>query len=137
MTTAHDDQQIHTHEQERDHRAAHPVPARLLKHADAAARWMRDNPKAMKMLEDYAMHAWASGAQIGIALLVERVRWVHVVERRDEEGYKINNNHRAYIARELMRRRPQLRDTFETRRAGVEWAACSLLPKPVHKEDIK
>jgi hypothetical protein len=104
-------------------------------HAARAADWMRDNPRAMKMLEDYAMHAWASGARIGIALLVERVRWVHVVERRDEEGYKINNNHRAYIARELMRRRPVLVNTFETRRAGVEWLR-GLISNPVPKEDI-
>lgn len=130
---ANDDQQLHTNEQERDHQ----TPAYMLTHAAAAARWMKDNPAVMKLLEEYALHAWAAGVKVGIALLVERVRWLGVVERRDAEGYKINNNHRAEIARELMRRRPQLINTFETRRAGVEWSAVRLLPSNVPKEDTK
>lgn len=90
-------------------------------HQAKAVRWMNANPAVMRSLEDYAMHAWAAGARVGIALLVERVRWLGIVERKDAEGYKVNNNHRAWICRELIRRRPELAQTFETRRAGNEW----------------
>lgn len=106
------DMQMHTNEQERDHRAGRYGRAM---HNIRARAWMRDNPAVMKCLEDYAMHAWSAGAHVGIALLVERVRWLGVVERRDAEGYKINNSHRAEIARELMRRRTELAGFFETR----------------------
>jgi len=84
-------------------------------HAQRAAAWMQANPMTMRAFEDYAMHAWAAGARVGIALLVERVRWLGVVERRDAAGFKINNNHRPYIARELILRRPMLADIIEVR----------------------
>ena len=89
-------------------------------HEANAAVWMQQNPLAMATFLQFARFAHSKGVKIGIALLVERVRWHGRVEHGDAEGYKINNNHRAYIARELIRQCPELRDVFELRRAGDE-----------------
>ncbi len=82
---------------------------------------MQNNPMTMYNLQDFARQAVAAGRKrIGIAFLVERVRWYGIIERRDDDGYKINNNHRAFIARELERRDPSLVGLFTKRVAGSE-----------------
>lgn len=78
----------------------------------AAEEWMRTNPFAMARFEAYAAQAVASGRKrIGIALLVERVRWYFDIENPGRV-FKIPNAHRAYIARELMRRNQALDGVF-------------------------
>lgn len=78
-----------------------------------AEEWMRANPFAMQRFESYAQAALDSGRKrIGIALLVERVRWYFDIENPGRK-FKIPNAHRAYIARELMRRNPGLAGVFQ------------------------
>lgn len=71
-------------------------------HAEAAADWMAAHPEAMAVLRDLAGRCVARRRRIGIAALVERLRWEYAIERQDGEDFKINNNHAAYIARELI-----------------------------------
>jgi hypothetical protein len=52
----------------------------------------------------------------GIAAIVEAIRYDRAVEiGEDDAGYRINNNHRAYLARELMAADPRLAGFFRTR----------------------
>lgn len=53
-------------------------------------------------------------ARYGIAALVEIARWEHLVENRGDE-FLLNNNLRAYYARAIMDREPDLAGFFETR----------------------
>ncbi len=95
-------------------------PSDMSTHAQAADEWMRNNPGVMKSLAHFAQTAKNAGrTKLGISMLIERVRWYGTVEQRDKD-YKINNNHRAYIARELMNRHHELVDFFDVRRAGDE-----------------
>jgi hypothetical protein len=51
----------------------------------------------------------------GIAAIVEAIRYDRAVEvGRDEAGFKVNNNHRALLARELMQE-PGLEGFFQVR----------------------
>jgi hypothetical protein len=86
-------------------------------HAAAAREWIDANPEAFAMFERFALELAAKGRRFGIALVTERVRW-EVAFNYDKTDWKINNSHRAYIARELIARHPKLADLIETRRAG-------------------
>lgn len=57
----------------------------------------------------------ATGKPPSICMMTEVVRAKGHIRTRSTDGYKINNNHRAIYAREIMRREPDLADTFETR----------------------
>lgn len=75
---------------------------------------MTANPMAMIMLATFAQQAKSCGRErIGIALLIERVRWFHEVEAPGRR-FKIPNAHRAYIARALMDIHPELVGMFAT-----------------------
>lgn len=51
------------------------------------------------------------GARLGIAMLFERVRWELHLQLGDDIP-KLNNNHRAFYARLLMERHPELDGMF-------------------------
>ena len=93
-------------------------------HALRAAEWIKANSMAMAMMQRYAERVLSAGKKCGIGLIVERLRWEWIVEvnHDDTEDFKINNSHRAYIVRELIRRNPALRNVFDTRRAAWEAA---------------
>ena len=75
----------------------------------------RANPRVWRLLVRYAFEALDAGVRhIGIGFLIERVRWEEEVVRRTD-GYKINNNHRSFYARRLMRKYPELRGMFSVR----------------------
>jgi hypothetical protein len=58
---------------------------------------------AMRCVERFALEKLARQQRFGIAQLVERVRWdVPIAIEKDDAGFRLNNNHRAYIARELI-----------------------------------
>lgn len=57
----------------------------------------------------------------GISALVETARYDHALEvGPDARGLKIDNNHRAFIARELMASEPMLEGFFEVRRSKAD-----------------
>lgn len=55
-------------------------------------------------------------AHLGIATLYEAARWTLIMDDRDESGIKLNNNHRAFFARLIMEKEPDLSDFFQLRR---------------------
>ena len=56
----------------------------------------------------------------GIGALYERARWEVGLRSLPGETPKLSNNHRAYYARLLMERNPDLAGMFRLKRLGVE-----------------
>ena len=72
--------------------------------------WL-DGPgkQVFPLFERFALEMLGKKRRFGIALLAERCRWECMTTwESDEDGYKINNNHRSYIARDLLRLYPEL-----------------------------
>jgi len=96
---------------------------------DKAREWMQRNPNVMDRFISFARKAKAQGVKrLGIALLVERVRWYGIVDSPDED-FKISNTHRAYIAREIMERCPDLDGFFKlSELRSVDFNSIARLP---------
>jgi hypothetical protein len=74
------------------------------------------NPQVYKGIVEIARQMKGRGVQkMGIALIFERLRWLHFIEVHSTEGFKLSNDFRAEYARLIMRREPDLADFFETR----------------------
>lgn len=57
--------------------------------------------------------------KFGIATVYEVCRWRSMIQHSpDSQPFKLNNNHRAYYARMIMERNPDLRGVFATRKLG-------------------
>jgi hypothetical protein len=87
----------------------------------AAHEWMDANPEAMAFFRSYAKELLARRRRFGIALLAERVRWEMHFATHSEDGYRINNNHKAYIARVLIAEMPGLKALIKTRCCAGEY----------------
>ena len=76
---------------------------------DLTARtWLRENPQIFPLYERFAEEIVQRGRQFSISLLTERIRWeMHMNWKPDEDGFKISNNHRAYLARYLVAKHPE------------------------------
>lgn len=84
---------------------------------DKFLQFHADHPEVYVHLERLARE-WVSWghARLGIATLFEKLRWEwHVSGLSDRDGYKLNNNYRAFYARKLMLENPDLDGLFETR----------------------
>lgn len=82
-----------------------------------AAEFHERNPQVYELLVRYAREARAAGHErVGIELLWNRMRWDFLVETSAGDDYKLNQNFKAWYARRIMEREPDLRDLFETRR---------------------
>jgi hypothetical protein len=89
---------------------------------DAAkfAEYHAENPKVYELLRRFALEARRAGrTRLSINLLFERVRWFTEVETRGDT-FKVNNTHRAWYARLLMSKEPELSGCFETRKAKAD-----------------
>jgi hypothetical protein len=83
---------------------------------DQAETFIKENPAIWSAFVRFAQEAAACGGVIGAKFIAERVRWeMRVVKRAP--GFKINNNHVAFLARELVRRHPELAELIRFRRA--------------------
>ena len=81
------------------------------------AEHRRHHPGVYHELERLAFEAVKRGrTRIGIGALFEILRWERGGIEKDDEGWKMNADLRAYYARALMQNRPELRGLFETRR---------------------
>ncbi len=60
----------------------------------------------------------ATGKKIGIATLYERLRWEYGIQGKDQHGFKLNNNYRAYYARLIMESHTDLANIFDLRKVG-------------------
>ncbi len=74
------------------------------------------NPQVYRRLEEKALDLVKQGrTRIGIAELVEDLRYDFTL-RTTGEPFKLNNSHRAFYARMLIQRRPELAAVVETRK---------------------
>jgi hypothetical protein len=82
----------------------------------------QENPIVYNYLVQFACQ-WrlrrGEEAKLGIAALFERVRWEVNIESTYGD-FKLNNNHRAYYARLMMRNNPNLQDIFRVRRQRIQ-----------------
>jgi hypothetical protein len=81
----------------------------------AARRWIKGHPRAMKLFLKFARDMVFQRRMFGIGLLTERVRWQYKIEGKRANDYKINNNHRAYIARWLIEKDKKIEPFIEFR----------------------
>lgn len=74
------------------------------------------NPQVYREIVGIAQQMRKRGVKkMGIALIFERLRWLHFIETFGEEDFKLNNNYKAEYARLIMNREPDLEGFFETR----------------------
>ncbi len=53
--------------------------------------------------------------KMGIALIFERLRWLHFIDTRGSEGFKLSNDFRSEYARLIMQQEKDLAGFFEIR----------------------
>lgn len=80
--------------------------------------WMQENPGVMALFERFALEMASKRKHFGMRLIAERVRWEVAFTYNTE--FKINDHFTPYIARELVRRHPFLRDHLEFRKTKYE-----------------
>jgi hypothetical protein len=79
------------------------------------------NPMVYKALVTLARRMKQRGiTHLGMVNLYEVMRWEWSLATSDPDGWRCNNNHRAYYARMITDREPDLRGMFETRQTRSE-----------------
>jgi hypothetical protein len=73
----------------------------------------------MALFERFALDAASRERRFGVKALAERVRWECMISR-DGNDWKINNSYVSTIARELVRRHPELLEFIEFRTSPQE-----------------
>lgn len=104
--------------------------------ASAAAfeQFILDNPHVWKLFVRFAMEVIDTGRDHYSAdAICHRIRWHVDIETRDREGFKINNNYTAFLARRFegvfpehmgfFRTREQKRSSVAERRATMKAVA--------------
>ncbi len=85
---------------------------------DQSHAWMIENPSVMALFERFALEMAGRGRHFGMRLIAERCRWECAFNY--STTFKINDHYTPYIARELVRRHPFLKDHIEFRRTKDE-----------------
>lgn len=76
-----------------------------------------ENPHVYRHFKRFALLALARGRKaLSVSLIVERIRWEIEIETASNDGFKINNNHSAYYARQFHKDFPELGKVFKTRK---------------------
>jgi hypothetical protein len=92
---------------------------RYRKLEDAFWKFHGEHPEVYHYLVTFAKEWQLRGHRaLGIAALFERVRWELGVT--SDEVPKLNNNHRAFYARLLMLRNPELAGMFQLRQQRIQ-----------------
>ena len=79
------------------------------------------NPQVYSELVSQARLLKSSGCRCAsIALLYERLRWLHFIATQGEEEFKLNNDFRALYARLIMDQETDLHGIFKTRKRAGE-----------------
>jgi hypothetical protein len=53
-------------------------------------------------------------------LITERIRWELYITTKSDDGFKINNNHRAFYSRKFMNMYPEWDGIFRTRQSVAD-----------------
>lgn len=85
-------------------------------HQAAFEAWLRDNPRMWDLFVGFTQRVIAAGFRHYSAdAICHRIRWHVDVEVIDPGGWKINNNHVAYLARRFEKFYPQHAGFFRLR----------------------
>jgi hypothetical protein len=75
-----------------------------------------ENPLVYKKIVDISLMLRRRGVKkMGIALIFERIRWLHFLETFGEDPFKLNNDFKAEYARKAMKEFPELNGLFRLR----------------------
>jgi hypothetical protein len=93
-------------------------------HQQAFDDWVR-TAEGQEAANRFIRIAWAAktrGVRVGAKAIWERLRWHYefVAQRKNDEGYRLNNVYTAYMARFAMDMKPELQGFFETRTVGKD-----------------
>jgi hypothetical protein len=92
-----------------------PPPKKDLRRA--AEEFIAENPRIYELFRRFALEMLNRHRPFGAKFLAERVRWEVMMHwEPDERGFKINNNHTAYIARRLVEEIPALEPLLRFRK---------------------
>lgn len=96
-------------------------------HADEMRRafdeFDKANPRVWSLFVSFANEAVAAGVKtLSASLIVERIRWEVMMQTQADDGFKINNNYRAFYARKYMEAYPHRAGMFKTRKAAADEA---------------
>lgn len=84
-------------------------------------KFHEENPDIYDSLVRLARQAKKSGhRKIGIGMLWEVMRWEHILQSKDSDGYKLNNSLRSRYARTIMEKEKDLEGFFETRKLRAD-----------------
>lgn len=78
--------------------------------------WAIKNPDVIAMFLRFSRERMALGRSFGMKALWERVRWEEPIGIERTDGWRLNNNHVSYVARDLLAIEPRLADYITTRR---------------------
>ncbi len=81
--------------------------------ADRYAAFRDANPHVLDAFEAVAAQWLAGHQRVGMKAVAERIRWETGI--RTGDAWKVNNSFVAFIARDLLERRPEWRSRIETR----------------------
>ena len=74
------------------------------------------NPRFWMLFEKFTRAVINRGhSRFSVANIFERVRWEVQIETNSDDGFKLNNNHRAYYARKWLKLHPEYPKFFEIR----------------------
>jgi len=92
------------------------APEPLNEHQRGWWKFRDDNPRVWALFLGFAQQLVSRGRRFGVKFLAERVRWeVLTTWEPDDQGYKLNNNWTAYIARDLIAQMPAAGELIELR----------------------
>lgn len=74
----------------------------------AYRKWASENPAAMTLIREMSQRVLDRGKKASFWLIVNRVRWEVEFQWTSIDGFKINNNHIALIARQMIEEMPGL-----------------------------
>lgn len=86
--------------------------------AEDFERFDWDNPEVYQLFCRFTFDLIEAGhKKVGAKMIAERIRWEGFMTKKPKsQGYKINNVYIAHYARKFMRKFPQHKDKFETRK---------------------
>lgn len=89
--------------------------------AQQAAEWREANPEAWEWAVGTALHYVELGMRFSMDQLMHQVRFEMATEGRSQ-GFKVNNNTCAALARMMRSEHPETCDYLEIRKSKVDWA---------------
>ena len=102
-------------------------------------QWIASRPQVFGFFERYALEALNANRRFGIALLCERVRWEALMTwDLDETEYglfKITNQHRTYLARDLVLKHPALENLIRMKEVKYDDVSDDSMKKRAQESD--